>query len=955
MAVSIHPYKGYLNTRFNLFVTGSEQISFNITRVSDNKRLEIESCVVSPNKPFDFLIPEAGDFIVECSDGTTMPITVEDGYKFGGGRFKKAFIFDICQWVFVVMHDRTYFYNRETKQRYIEAISPDSISEISEEYVIFSNNSHSERTIYSLNDQKPILNISNVIFHNEDSIIWEEEDEVIIFSLKNRTIVKRFAPTQYLIENDQILYSFENSIYLIDLGGEFQEKELPKQTYAFCAFIDSKLSVFSSNKDEKIELSIINHITGELIKALTLDGHIASINGHKIINVEERKFAFSRFNLKQSDFPEASFSACYHDFIFYPCEWDIYYIEQTTAVLKNPFRFDSSEMITLKSINTDLNQKWGQLEDNTSIITDNRFLLFNNNESFVRSKFYSAAGYNDEGKVRVHEDTIILEGDKCVYTLSRNGFWDNRIERDYQYDKFSLYGIVYDKEKEEYRSFRYNIKGKELLTCNNPTQHYVLGGAAILPGGKIYFKKSEFPSFTNRPIAVSPNHTLGIDLNKYSGKIFLMTLQSGKEEKEEILKGVFDNSSYESVLLSQDGNHILYRNSRKTEMKDVNTGETISFDNLSFVEQSNGIRPTFTQTVSLQPRVVNPITGQVLDAELLKKYYFISPNGTFYAGTIKDMYIEHFFIESGAVIAVDEYKKLEKMFTYPSEDKKDSSEWDIVTSRRIKFVKDNFIHINSHYPELTHQSDDEKKWEDILIDKENEHGVQIFLSRVFDIRGIAVIKKVSDDSIVAKIDLGKPLSYINYVSFSYDSRYVSLAGYRDFTHGLFLIYDLEEKRTLCRITTKRAVWTTAFSSKESVAAYTSNPNTIFMSDHYDCSSEKEFSNLLIHHRNFLTFSPDGSLMALSNQGYTSKYDINHEERSNWGHQPSTFVDIRSTSEITEEKVVFRDLSDCGIADSCKAGSVASVSFSNDNKKLMMVGKDGVVIVRNLHLYEHAAE
>ena len=112
---------------------------------------------------------------------------------------------------------------------------------------------------------------------------------------------------------------------------------------------------------------------------------------------------------------------------------------------------------------------------------------------------------------------------------------------------------------------------------------------------------------------------------------------------------------------------------------------------------------------------------------------------------------------------------------------------------------------------------------------------------------------------------------------------------------------------------------------------------------------------MIHHRNFLTFSPDGSLIALSNQGYISKYDINHEERSNWGHQPSTFVEIRNTSEITEEKMVFSDLSECGIADSCKANSVASVSFSNDNKKLMMVGKDGVVIIRNLHLDVHATE
>lgn len=955
MSVSIHPYKGYLNTRFNLFITGSEQISFNIIRVSDNKRLEIESRVVSPNEPFDFKISEAGDFLVECSDGTTIPITVEDGYKFGGGRFKKAFIFDNCQWAFVIMHDRTYFYNRETKQSYIEAISPDSISEISQEYVIFSNNSHPERTIYSLNDQKPILNISKVIFHNEDSIVWEEDDEVIIFSLKNRAIVKRFAPTQYLIEDGKILYSFENLIYLIDLKGEFHEHELPKQIHAFCAFIDSNLSVFASNKDEKIELSIINHITGDLLKTLTIDGHIASINGHKKIDVEERKYALRHFNLKQSEFPEASLYVCYHDFVFYPCEWDIYYIEQTTSFLKNALGFESSEAISLKSIKTDLNQEWGRLENNTSVITDNRFLVFNDDESFVRSKFYSAAGYNNEGKVRVHKDTIILEGDKCVYTLSRNGYWDHRIERDYNYDKFSLYGIVYDTEKEEYRSLIYNIKGNELLTCNNPTQHIELGGAAILPGGRIYFKKSELPSFAKKTTAVSPNHTLGIDIDRYSGKIFIVTLQSGKEEKEEILNGVFDNSSYESVLLSQDGNHILYRNSHKAEIKDVNSGETISFDNLSFVEQSNGIRPTFTHSASLQPRVVNPITGQLLDAELLKKFHFISPNGAFYAGTIKDMYIEHFFIESGAVIPIEEYKKLEKQFTYPSKDKKGTSEWDIVSSRRIKFVKDNFTHINSLYPKLTHRTDDEKKWEDFLIDKVNAHGVQIFLSRVFDIRGIAVIKKISDDSLVAKIDLGKPLSYINYVSFSYDSRYISLAGYRDFTHGLFLIYDLEEKRTLCRISTNRAVWTSAFSSKELVAAYTSNPNTIFMGDRYKCYSEKDFSNLLIHHRNFLTFSPDGSLMALSNQGYISKYDVNHEERSNWGHQPSTFVEIRSTSEITEEKVIFHDLSECGIADSCKANSVASVSFSNDNKKLMMVGKDGVVIIRNLHLDVYATE
>ena len=321
---TVHPYKGYLNTEFHFYANGSEDIPYSILSEDSECDIPVLSGVLIPNIPHSIKLHNPGNYKVVFNDGSSSHIIVQDGYKFGGGRFKKAFIYDNCQWAFVVMHDRTYFYNRKTKQSYIEAISPDSISEISEEYIILSNNSQSEKTIYSVNDQKPILNISNLIFHNEDSIIWKEEEEVIIFSLKNRTIVKRFAPTQYLIENGQLLYSFENLIYLIDLKGEFPENELPKQTYAFCAFINSKLSVFSSNKNEKIELLIINHITGELIKALTLDGHIASINGHKIINVEERKLAFRNFNLKQSDFPEASFSACYHDFVFFPCEWDIY-------------------------------------------------------------------------------------------------------------------------------------------------------------------------------------------------------------------------------------------------------------------------------------------------------------------------------------------------------------------------------------------------------------------------------------------------------------------------------------------------------------------------------------------------------------------------------------------------------------------------------------------------------
>ena len=72
--------------------------------------------------------------------------------------------------------------------------------------------------------------------------------------------------------------------------------------------------------------------------------------------------------------------------------------------------------------------------------------------------------------------------------------------------------------------------------------------------------------------------------------------------------------------------------------------------------------------------------------------------------------------------------------------------------------------------------------------------------------------------------------------------------------------------------------------------------------------------------------------------------------SNWGHQPSTNVYIHCVNDPDKQIMpTIDDLSDAGIADTNKTQSVSSCSFSLDNKKLMMVGKDGTVVIRNLHL------
>ena len=206
--------------------------------------------------------------------------------------------------------------------------------------------------------------------------------------------------------------------------------------------------------------------------------------------------------------------------------------------------------------------------------------------------------------------------------------------------------------------------------------------------------------------------------------------------------------------------------------------------------------------------------------------------------------------------------------------------------------------------------------------------------------GYATIRKVGTDELYCEIELGPKLRFLNYVAFSYDSRYVAIVGrYPDNCcyKGLLLIYDMDNHKEIKKDTKHYAVWTAAFTQKGFYAAYDSLP-TLLYGNVYDDSGVNEVSD-----RNFLTFSPDGKYIALSNQGYVPYKDENH----NWGHQPSTMIFVHSVENPNEQIVpTISDLSDAGVAE---IESVASCSFLLDNKKLMMVGRDGIVVIRNLHI------
>jgi WD40 repeat protein len=139
-----------------------------------------------------------------------------------------------------------------------------------------------------------------------------------------------------------------------------------------------------------------------------------------------------------------------------------------------------------------------------------------------------------------------------------------------------------------------------------------------------------------------------------------------------------------------------------------------------------------------------------------------------------------------------------------------------------------------------------------------------------------------------------------------------------------------------------AIWSAVFSSKMDSAFYDSNPNSYIV--HYN---NGQFSTELVIDRSLLCFSPSGNYIAFSNQRYI---DYQHHP-DYWGHQPSGNIFIHKVSDAQHTLLEFNDFAE-GIKGVCRrAGNVASAAFSQDESRLLAVGSDGTVVVRNLNFPE----
>lgn len=941
---TVHPYKGYLNTEFHFYANGSEDIAYDIFLESVDSDTPVLSGEFTSNIPHSIKLKAPGEYKVVFNDGTSSNIIVEDGYKFGGSAYKTSFIFDENPWCFIIMNDRTYFYNRVTEVAYIETISPDVINVISPDYVLFINNGHDERTVYCLAEQKPILNVTDIVYYNNEIIIWKEciddNTNLIIYSLEGRTTLKTILVDKFIIDNEDnsIIYKIENILYKQGLSLPLNEFHTFNINGQLISLVAPNIAISVDKLYNSSNICIFNTRESKVISRLNVENAIASINSDTLIDINEHIDTIKLFDITQIGCEEALIKATFDAFTFYPTKWDILCVIKERVYEHGTRRSNNTITYKIKSLSSDVEFPL-ENDINKVVIRDNVACFANYNESIIFGLNISPE-YSKNVTIYIHNKDVIRSLDTNLSLLDENEGWKPIKLEKYSLRYFDEFGIIKDEENNTNISLHNDTIEGYASVSYRPFRHLIIGSTIVLQSGEI---------LPNLKSSISKSKRFGLTLQ--ADGIFLLKQNGINITREKILSDLYDTSSYKSVLLSEDGSQIMYRDEKRTVILDVTSNEFERFDNISYIKDINGIRPLFLRRPgSLQPRIVNPVTGQILPHNRMAAYQFVSPNGLLYADTEIDDYVETWNLITNKILSKSEINEFADKFFYIVGSDKEKSK--INENNRRQFIEDNLQFFKNATQNWKNRSD--KQLVDSLLRLDYNAFTKLFMER----RGVAYVRHKANDSIVAKIELGIPLWFLNYVSFSYDNRFVAIAGrYPNNSNygGLFLVYDLINKKEIIAKRNSWAVWMTAFNQKNHVAAYSSEPISYdsILSDTGNGSKVESYPSF-----SFLTFSPRGEYAALSNQGYVSKYDKHGNERLEWGHMPSCEVYVVHSSDFGNVLIKFSDLSKSGIdglADKEHnfSKTVTSVSFSNDNKRLMMVGNDGVVVIRNLHFDNYA--
>lgn len=404
------------------------------------------------------------------------------------------------------------------------------------------------------------------------------------------------------------------------------------------------------------------------------------------------------------------------------------------------------------------------------------------------------------------------------------------------------------------------------------------------------------------------------------------------------------------ALFTDDENIVLCKQEKDYKLYDLSRDVYSPFPNSDFVVRSvNGYNPIVQITNSYlgKPVLIDPVTLQHVKQEDLAQYTFTSPSSR-YVLEKRELYCSKLnndrfitkaeLLKDENVLANGLYVNDSSLYIeIPIDNEKTYKEkWHdcipMLVQKYESFLRKELPlnatsstkDIEQYLMELTPERWNDLFYDEIIIIKDTQENCEVHLR----IKGI--------------------FWFLNYVSFSYDDKYVAVVGRyhnNSFSGGYYGIFQTKDGSKLKEITHFEryfgeqvsrnpiyAAWVCAFTRDNKSAFYTSEPHTYLLKD----IESHTISSQRIERKNFLCFSPDGKYMALSEQGY----------KCGFGHRRSTQVFIYSldTDQMTQLP--------CYLGSSVKGlnrnRNVAACMFSQNNDRLLVSSDDGIVIVYALN-------
>lgn len=1002
------PSSGFLNTQFQ--IVPKESSLENILIEYENKT--IKSIKVDSKNPIVLTeLKKPGLYKLKASINNInyeKEIKVSDSIKLGNSILKSVYCFDGINYTFFLMKDRMTIYDKKSNSLlYENDISPSILKKINNHTILFITQFRNEQievrnyAFYSIQSFNIIWEIKRgykeLFYEQEKGILWVDDyanSSIIGYNFFNEPIPELFLSVEY----ENYLITKNKNCIVVDNADKVSVINL--YSYKITEFKKDKrtaIDKFGNYYNLENGFLEIKNFEDQFVGKMTI-GKFNSINlnfdcyfyiGDDLNTYKSIDFEEYVKSLSEKYFPDDSISGDYikkelsedERIVIKETTYEFYPYSDSVFVLKK----ETSKRIFYIAYRKRYQSKWVPYPE-TQIFSSNQLSYFKRGSGGVQhssSSTFKVISYNQDGLLfKNKERTILLNKDNTEYvlndTIGINLFSiDNEnylLQKDNE-DKITLSNTKNPLEpliKDVLKFNESNYLEKKVIWCliRKGDDNFNIIGYDLINSRKIEHDNNYFDGFNVSEIKLIDfnkltikiedqqfDYKIGKEINGIPGDIIAMSESThsiiskrsnivysntfDENTKHYVLKEIkLEEDFYNETYLSQNGKYLVAQKKLGEYIfYDIEKGEVTNYFSEKFLGFSNEGNLIFEKNKTRKAVIVDPITFQDITPDNYHYYRFISPDQKLFSSVSTG---ERYFHR-----IKNEYVQYEDFVNLSN-----------ALNERVFDAEKGYVDMKELFFEK-HKEFFEKNGMNKIgyVNAEN-----IIQRRKFTSIGI------TGSDVKEIIEFPWDLVYYNYSAFSYDNKYYAYVG-KPSSNGLIQFFKIqfnEQQKTLVIEDTyltrlpKNAAWVCGFSKNGYFATYDSNPDTylININDELfdDKPSEIELNEKLkkvnktffnqykswvkIEGKSFLSFSPTGKYIALSEQGYEPL------TLGGYGHKESGALHIAET-ETGKVRLSFSEHGDAIKSDNSK--KITFVAFSEDEKKLMSLSNDGVVIIRNINI------